>query len=222
MTTGLKQCSKCRELKALSEYRKNARGKNGLRADCKSCHLNPKKRETLIDGQKRCITCKEIKDLNAFQIRRDYGTLRGQCKECKRESYTAYYAANKNRFDQHKRDWVKNNPERQAASSSKWAKKNRAQLNRKDATRRASELHATPIWLTAIHKAQIQEMYDIAVARTMQTGTFYEVDHIHPLRGNGFSGLHVPWNLQVISQYENRSKGNSLPIGETHLFWRSC
>ena len=219
MTTGLKQCSKCGESKPFTEYRKSARGKNGLRADCKLCHLIPKEKELLPHGKKRCIVCHEVKDIFLFSVRHDHGSVRGECKTCKKITHAAYYKDNQERCNQHKRNWVKNNPEKQAASSSKWAKNNRAKLNKKDADRRALELNAVPSWLTAIQKAQIQEIYDIAVAKTVQTGILYEVDHIHPLRGNGFSGLHVPWNLQVISQYENRSKGNHLLVDDPHLSW---
>jgi len=73
--------------------------------------------------------------------------------------------------------------------------------------RTTRKMRARLPWLSAIQLAQIEEFYEIAAARNMQTGVEHHVDHIHALRGKTFSGLHVPWNLQVITAEENLRKG---------------
>jgi hypothetical protein len=39
----------------------------------------------------------------------------------------------------------------------------------------------------------------------------FVVDHIHPLNGGNYSGLHVPWNLQYLTDSANASKRHSMP-----------
>jgi len=50
----------------------------------------------------------------------------------------------------------------------------------------------------------------IAQQKTKETGIKYSVDHIIPLKGRSASGLHVPWNIQIIPIKENMQKGNSM------------
>ena len=67
---------------------------------------------------------------------------------------------------------------------------------------------ATPPWLTAEHKRRIRELYRMAIEMTRTTGERYVVDHIVPLQGEAVCGLHVPWNLRVITREENLAKSN--------------
>ena len=101
------------------------------------------------------------------------------------------------------RAWHERNPD----YSSNFYKANKERYVAARARRRAAQESATPSWLTAVDKAMIQEMYDVSEARYIQTGIKHHVDHIVPINGKGVSGMHVPWNLQVITAHENLSKG---------------
>lgn len=57
-------------------------------------------------------------------------------------------------------------------------------------------------------QAQIAQFYDQARAITTETGDQYSVDHIIPLIHPNVCGLHVPWNMQIMTARENSSKGN--------------
>lgn len=91
--------------------------------------------------------------------------------------------------------WKERNPDAVQASANAWKRRAR---------------HATPKWLTEAHKAQIRAMYLAARKLTKDTGIKHVVDHIIPLRSEHVCGLHVPWNLQILTHKENCAKGNKL------------
>jgi len=69
-----------------------------------------------------------------------------------------------------------------------------------------------PAWLTKDDWMVIAGMYETAKHLTKTLGTKMVVDHIIPLRGEIVSGLHVPSNLQVISESDNYRKRNHLVV----------
>lgn len=79
--------------------------------------------------------------------------------------------------------------------------------------RRKRHKNATPPWITHQQKMQIRELYRHARQLTKATGERYVVDHIIPLISEEVCGLHVPWNLRVITQDENLKKSNKLVDG---------
>ena len=84
----------------------------------------------------------------------------------------------------------------------------RAKHRQKTNRRRTRKLNAQPNWLDDVQLAEIEEIYLEAVEKTLESGEPHEVDHIILLQGDNFCGLHVPWNLRVLTRSENRSKGN--------------
>ena len=78
--------------------------------------------------------------------------------------------------------------------------------------RRKRNQQATPKWLTQAQKQEIRSLYMIAQTTTNITGVRYVVDHIVPLINDAVCGLHVPWNLQVMTQEENLAKSNKIQL----------
>ena len=163
----------------------------------------------------RCIECQKI----AKKIYRDshkekqkalhkawYETNREQCLAKNKQ----YKKVNNNRVKQLDKAWYKANKEIVKTRSSQWRKTNPDKRNALFAHYRASKNRATPKCLTERQLAEIQELYTLAqeLAWLNQDGRAFHVDHIVPLRGKNVSGLHVPWNLQLLSWQENLSKSN--------------
>lgn len=76
--------------------------------------------------------------------------------------------------------------------------------------RRRKHRNATPPWVTKEQKLEIRELYLQAQQLTKITSERYVVDHIIPLISDEVCGLHVPWNLRVITQTENLQKSNKI------------
>lgn len=94
--------------------------------------------------------------------------------------------------------------ERKRASVRKWAENNRIQKNALNSARHKRTRRATPAWLTKEQRLEIRSIYETAALFGLT------VDHDIPLAGCGkcnACGLHVPWNLQLLSGSRNVTKG---------------
>lgn len=59
-----------------------------------------------------------------------------------------------------------------------------------------------------------REFYIEAALKTHMTGIPHEVDHIVPLKHSHICGLHNEFNLQVLTDEDNRNKSNTYEIGQ--------
>ena len=120
--------------------------------------------------------------------------------------------------------WAKENPEKKAikdkkyqvqnlekfnARTKKWRDANPGKERERVVRRRAAKASRTPPWLNAGHHFEMECIYKYCAA-LRGIGLNYHVDHIIPLRGDFVSGLHAPWNLQVLTATENLTKSNRM------------
>lgn len=175
---------------------------------------------------KVCTTCKISKYFNCFhKSKSNSDGLYGICKECRkpksldyrqkngdriRANWRAAYAADPTKHRANASRWSKANPDRCRAAGRRWTKNNRSKANEHTAKRYAALRQATPPWITKGHRSEMQWFYETAQELQWLSDEPLCVDHIEPLRGEISSGLHVPWNLQIISVSANSRKGNRL------------
>lgn len=177
---------------------------------------------------KCCTKCKETKPYEMFT--KEKATNDGfsrWCKNCKKEYKSAWYDKNaeserlkakKYHYKNYEKNkdkiakkvliWQKENKEKYAQKSKRHYEKTKHKKFAWQALARAAKRNAVPKWVSKELKQEIQKFYIEARAKTKETGINYEVDHIVPLMGENVCGLHVPWNLRVITRFENRSKAN--------------
>jgi 5-methylcytosine-specific restriction endonuclease McrA len=131
-------------------------------------------------------------------------TATGNCAECQ-----------KNRTKQ----WTNANPEKVRAYlytpemlekrreyGRNYYNKNKAIFIEKDAKRRAKELLATTVWGQENVRAFYKKAKEL---EALNSGIKYHVDHIVPLVGANVCGLHNHFNLQILTETENKRKGNA-------------
>lgn len=189
------KCSCCMVEKPIDEFHANSRSKLNTRKTCKACASKHMKEKYVA---------------NADCIRQKSARWRAENPQRNREALAKYHRRNRDRLNEYRRQLRIKNIEKEREDDRRYVLNNLAKFCAKNARRRAAKGQATPAWLNAIQRAQVQEFYELALARKMQTGIDQHVDHIVPLRGRGVRGLHVPWNLQILTESENCAKHNKV------------
>lgn len=138
--------------------------------------------------------------------------LHPRCKICAGEITRAWTSANRARSNGIKDKYRFANASKITAQIKRWEKNNPGKKAAQVRKYQAFKLSATPKWLTVEQLKDIQNMYVEASRLTKETGIPHEVDHIIPLQGKNVRGLHVSWNLRIVTRLENRRFGNKLII----------
>lgn len=106
-------------------------------------------------------------------------------------------------------DWVQANRDHLNAYMREWRK---TRTSKPQAYANAESYRkVTPKWANTFF---LKEAYRLARLRTRLTGIKWEVDHIVPLNHPLACGLHNEFNVRVITQFENRSRGNRVDLDD--------
>jgi 5-methylcytosine-specific restriction endonuclease McrA len=153
--------------------------------------------------------------------------IKGSCVECMREDWAldnerrktkpkteAAKAAGKRYYERNREAVIARSaarpPEEKRRNRAEYKERNVDVVRADTSVRKRRHREATPRWLTEEQKLSMRQLYIQARKLTELTKDRYVVDHIVPLRSHEVCGLHVPWNLRVITQEENLKKSNKL------------
>lgn len=230
----VKKCNRCGVEKDISDFSSTKSNVDGLKGHCKVCH-NAKSRHHYNTNRKQiaerrkvqydrevpmsevsdqypegrnCSCCGIFKSLTYFALkskRAKYGR-KSSCKVCVSINSRQYYADNTEYV--RGMEYARYNDNLGSARKTKhdYYQNNKSSCNARGNKYRAIKLHAVPKWADL---ESIKEIYLESREKSLQTGTHYHVDHIVPLQSKLVCGLHVEYNLQILSAKENMQKSNS-------------
>jgi hypothetical protein len=196
---GKKQCSKCNKFKFLEDFHKANDRLTGVVSACKDC-------------------CKDYYEENSDKIIKRNTEYRENNPEKAQESYEKHYEKNANKYLENAKRWSSENPEKRKEIEKRYSKRNPGAKAARTASYRARKKQAQPNWLTEKQLEQIKQIY-------IDRPAGHHVDHIVPIAGDNVCGLHVPWNLAYLPEYQNESKGNrftdqTIEVGICHQYKR--
>ncbi len=167
---------------------------------CKYGHIAPRK------PKGSCVECLKVEWEKANTTRAEYFRAYNE-SDAGKQAKRRYYEANKEQVIAR----ANARPvEERTRQREKYKKQNPDLYKALTSVRKRRHKNATPPWVTKEQKEAIKGLYLHAMRLTKITGERYVVDHIIPLINPTVCGLHVPWNLRVITQEENLLKSNKL------------
>lgn len=252
-----KKCTKCGREKPLSRFGSNKKSKDGLQWNCKECinkegrSRRPKKNEALPVGFKRCTSCKEVKRIDMYygvkskqskcklciseiknkvkevhpdgfskcslccnvvpvdrfgKDNRNKSGLKSQCNECRNKSSSKWKKKNKAEVSEYNKNWKRENKE-----NGLYRKLLQRVLRQSKAKKINSTINSLG-YTSLLFKMRIE--YQFKGGMSWGNHGEWEIDHKKPVSRFISQGCTSPSiinalsNLQPLWKSDNRAKGD--------------
>jgi len=213
-----KTCSgPCRLTKLVSDFYVDQINKDQsirYRNKCKSCISKDKAKHYRKHKEEICKRSSDYRKANpdyAVSWRKNNPNYNSKYNANNIEVTQAYKKTNKAKIKVQRAEHYKRNRKTIIERSIKYSLDNPGKTRATKAKRHAAKLQRTVAW------ANLEAIKDIykdceeinLAAKTAGCTEIFTVDHIIPLQGKLVSGLHVEYNLDIITLSNNCSKSNS-------------
>jgi hypothetical protein len=155
---------------------------------------------------KTCSKCKQKVSLRLFcrdSSKKD--GLHPHCRKCRSKQSKKYREDNREVLNKRAREYRKNNLEEIRVKDIVRNKCSKRKAYRNSRNRYYLVKERS---LGKLFQKDTEAIYKDCLWLNEFSKEKYEVDHIIPIKVDMVCGLHVPWNLEIISRFKNRSKGN--------------
>lgn len=174
-------------------------------------------------NSKICMSCRNEKEYKMFSKKiSSKDGLQNYCKDCVSAYAKEYYKKNKQKMDaankeyasrnkekisEYKKQYDKENKDALNRQKYKWKESNKAYYAHKSAERRFAKKNSE---ILDSGSKRVKSIYLACHNISKRSGVPHHVDHIVPLINDNVCGLHVWWNLRIVSAKSNMKKSNFL------------
>jgi hypothetical protein len=156
-----------------------------------------------VVASRMCVECQKVANKTQYDKNIERNKTRSRVyRKAHREQC-------KELWDSQSKQWQLDNIDTVNGYKYAWRQRNKGAVNSFTRRRQLAKINKTPKWLTEDDYWFIKEIYALAQYRSKVTGHKWVVDHVIPIQGKNVSGLHVPENLQVITNSANIKKSNN-------------
>lgn len=210
------ECCSCKGIFDSCSFNKNKNHSTGFSTICKKCNSEKGRQRYAKKSEeiKQKVKAYRLKNIEVIKEKKKEYTKRVMKEQWWKEKHSEKRRLNCKKWREEKAEYVK--------KYNKKYKTDNRELCLKIARRRISSKRTQGLNLSIELKDHIAEFSVIVSELNKVHGKrAYHVDHIIPLNHENVCGLHVPWNLQILTSKENCSKSNKFDGTYDNNTWRS-